>query len=812
MRNLNPLLFTDGYKLSHKEMYPEGTTLVYSNFTPRSSRVDGVNHMVFFGLQYAMKEYLVDRMNKDFFLRDKSQVVGEYKRRIENYLGTEQDVSHIEALHDLGYLPIKIKALPEGTRVPMGTPAFTVVNTHPDFFWLTNYLETMLSSLIWKPCTSATTAYEFKKLFVKYGEQTGADLSATDFQGHDFSFRGMSNPEDACLSGAAHLLSFKGSDSVPAIDLLETYYGADSDRELVGCSVPACYDDKTEVLTNHGFKLFNKLNKTDLIAQFNKDSSIDFVKLSNYYECDYNGQMIHFSKSSGYNNVDILVTPNHKMVRLNQSSNEINLFEAGDFSYGNRKGYSCRNKLVISGKYSSIKNKLLSSLDMLKIAFQADGSYPSRKNKYTGEKTKTKPIRFTLKKKRKQNRLEAILLDLNFEYNISIPKNRSGYKQYWIKVPIQYDFVKDFSWVEIDKYSLEELKGFISELRHWDGTKKNNCIVYSTTNKECIDKVQAICVVSNFKTHYNRYIDKRGNRQPLHSIVIKKQQTLYSDNIIRKKIDYNGKVYCVSVPSKMIIVRRNNKVVICGNTEHSVMCAGGQDSELDTIRRLFILYPTGILSLVSDTWDFWKLVTEYLPILKNEIMGRYERDPSSKLVIRPDSYVPHLILNGEPESNTEHQKMGLINCLGETFGYTFNDKGFKKLHPCIGAIYGDGINVEEATRIFDGLKSNGYETTNVVLGLGSFTYQYCTRDTYGTVCKATYVKINGEGRPIFKAPKTGAWKKSHKGLLRVNEDLTVSQDVTWEQEKEGLLQTVFENGEIIKASKLCEIRERLNAG
>src|SRR6185436_5101883 len=170
----------------------------------------------------------------------KAEVVAKYKRRVDNALGKDAvPTDHIEALHDLGYLPIQIMALPEGSRVPIGVPPLVIRNTDPIGFWLPNYLETILSCTLWQPCTSATIAREYKKEFERAAKGTGASVDFTQFQGHDFSFRGMSSLESACLSGAGHLLSFRGTDTVPAIDFLEQYYYADSDKEMIGVSVPA---------------------------------------------------------------------------------------------------------------------------------------------------------------------------------------------------------------------------------------------------------------------------------------------------------------------------------------------------------------------------------------------------------------------------------------------------------------------------------------------------------------------------------------------------------------------------------------------
>ncbi|MBI3232689.1 MAG: DUF5598 domain-containing protein, partial [Bacteroidetes bacterium] len=237
---MNPLLLTDGYKVDHGRQYPTGTTLVYSNWTPRKSRMKDIDEVVFFGLQYFIKKYILEDFETYFFKQPKEKVVAEYNIRINNYLGPNQvGTKHIEDLHDLGYIPMVIKALPEGASVPMRVPMFTIYNTLGDFFWLTNYFETLLSSIIWMPCTSATIALQYRKILDKYADQTSSNTEFVNWQGHDFSMRGMSGMESAIISASGHLLSFTGTDTIPAIDFLEKYYNADSNTELIGGSVAA---------------------------------------------------------------------------------------------------------------------------------------------------------------------------------------------------------------------------------------------------------------------------------------------------------------------------------------------------------------------------------------------------------------------------------------------------------------------------------------------------------------------------------------------------------------------------------------------
>ena len=481
---MNPLLLTDGYKVDHRRQYPDNTTLVYSNWTPRKSRIDGVEEVVFFGLQYFLKKYIIHDFEAYFFKRPKAEVVAKYSRRINNYLGENQvGTKHIEDLHDLGYIPMVFKALPEGASVPIRVPMFTMYNTKPEFFWLTNYFETLLSAVVWLPCNSATIAKQYRLVLDKYAQETSSIPEFVDWQGHDFSMRGMGGIEAAVTSAAGHLLSFSGTDTIPAIEFFEEFYNANSDTELIGGSVAA--------------------------------------------------------------------------------------------------------------------------------------------------------------------------------------------------------------------------------------------------------------------------------------------------------------------------------------TEHSVMCMGTTEGEYETFKRLICeIYPKGIVSIVSDTWDLWKVLTDYLPRLKQEIVGR-----EGKVVIRPDSGDPVDIICGNPNGKTEQEKKGVIELLWDVFGGSTNSKGFKELIPQIGAIYGDSITLQRATNICERLKAKGFASTNVVLGIGSFTYQYNTRDTFGFAMKATYGEVNGEGRAIFKDPITDdGTKKSAKGLMKIeleNGKYKLMDQVSWEQEKQGELKEVFRDGKLLVEHSLIDIRKQV---
>jgi nicotinamide phosphoribosyltransferase len=241
-----PLTNADAYKLSHAGFMDKRTEKIYSNLTPRTSKYmplspsffDG--NAVFFGLQYFIKDYLIDEWNKEFFQKPKDEVIKKFKRRVDTFLGKGSvSMEKFENLHDLGYLPIKIKALPEGASVPMRVPFLTIVNTHNDYAWLTNYLETVLSCDLWKPCFTATLVKSFKQLINIYADETVGSRDHTMFQLHGFEFRGMSGRHDAKISGAGLLLSSYGTDTVSAIDFLEEYYNADAEKEFIAASVPA---------------------------------------------------------------------------------------------------------------------------------------------------------------------------------------------------------------------------------------------------------------------------------------------------------------------------------------------------------------------------------------------------------------------------------------------------------------------------------------------------------------------------------------------------------------------------------------------
>jgi nicotinamide phosphoribosyltransferase len=240
---INSLYLTDGYKVGHKKMLAPGTTKLYGTWIPRSIKhaPEGVTKIVSFGQQLVWK-WLHDEFEENFF-SDRTdyalfeiehdaikQKALQFVKDMSLYLGMEYDGKHFEELWNLGYLPIKVKALPEGIETGTNIPHMTFVNTVDGFAWLALYLETIVSSLAWKPSTAATIARLYRKQAVEWVSKTDpANIGLVDFMCHDFSARGL-DPMSQYLIGLGHATSFKGSDTLPVIPASRYFYGVKEDE------------------------------------------------------------------------------------------------------------------------------------------------------------------------------------------------------------------------------------------------------------------------------------------------------------------------------------------------------------------------------------------------------------------------------------------------------------------------------------------------------------------------------------------------------------------------------------------------------
>ncbi len=235
MYRVNPLLESDFYKQVHWNQYPKNVTKIVSYFTPRMTRLPEQKHLITFGLQAFIKEFLIEDFNEFFFGRDKTEVVTECERLLNNTLGEGLCGTHrIAELYDLGYLPLEVKAIAEGSRVPVGVPMFEISNTHPDFAWLTNAIESVISCEMWHAMISANVGYLYRQIVNKYYDISCDDNIPRNRALGDFSMRGQESKRSAYKSSAAWLLSFLNTATVPAIDYLEKYYNCDCTKESVG--------------------------------------------------------------------------------------------------------------------------------------------------------------------------------------------------------------------------------------------------------------------------------------------------------------------------------------------------------------------------------------------------------------------------------------------------------------------------------------------------------------------------------------------------------------------------------------------------
>jgi len=236
----NPMLLIDFYKAVHAEMLPQNITKSVSYFTPRMSRVKRWDKVVMFGLQGFIKEYLIDYFNDNFFNIPLETVMSEYTRIMDNTLGKNAyNPKKIEKLHNLGYLPIQIVALPEGTLVPMHVPMFGITNTHEDFAWLPQALESLISAEMWHIMLAATVGYTYRQIVNEYYDKTcDDDVSRARALGA-FDFRGEECLQSATKAGAGWLLSFLNTATVPVIPYLENYYLCDCAKEPVGFGSPS---------------------------------------------------------------------------------------------------------------------------------------------------------------------------------------------------------------------------------------------------------------------------------------------------------------------------------------------------------------------------------------------------------------------------------------------------------------------------------------------------------------------------------------------------------------------------------------------
>lgn len=574
-RTVNPLLETDFYKTIHHLAYVPGLDYLVSYWTPRMSRFEHINKVVMFGMQGLIKEHLIDAFENNFFGRPWDEIEEEYKRVIANTMTFQaSDTSEMKKLYDLGYLPIQIKAVPEGTRVNIKTPMFEISNTVKGFGWLVNYLETYISVNIWQPMTAATIAYAYRELVNKYFELTVENGIPSSACG-DFSMRGMTSKDTAYKSSAGHLLSFTGSATIASIMWLEDFYNCDCTKEVVGKGVPS---------TEHS-----------VMSSYGRDGEFECYR--------------HLIE-------DVFVEGPLSIV-------------SDTYDYWN----------VITNYLPRLKNSILNRNG--KIIIRGDSGDP----------------------------IDIICGELHgSDYMVVEGLTEDGIKEY-------------------------------------------------------------------FKTKAEEDYEYNGASETWYRVRIG---------------DYLYKVTC----------------------DHAWIKDPDDEDEIE-----------GSYGAEVEWVEFEK--TEITPAMK-----------------------------------------GTVELLWEIFGGTVNSKGYKVLDPHIGAIYGDGITYERASAIYKRLEEKGFAVSNCTLGIGSFTYQYNSRDSLGFALKATHSIINGEEKQIYKDPitdkiKGNNFKKSQRGMCYVytdeNGDVVYTDHHTFEdmakpEYADNMLEMVFKDGHLIKDESLATIRNRLHKG
>ena len=236
---INPLLESDFYKQVHWNQYPKDVAKVVSYFTPRMSRLKDQNSLIVFGIQGFIKEFLIEDFNKNFFKRKKEDIMKEVQHILGNTIACDCGLHRYEQLYDLGYLPIEIKCLPEGTKCPIGVPMFEISNTHEDFAWLTNALESVISCEMWHAMISANIGYKYREIVNYWYDKTCGDSVLKRKALGDFSMRGQESKRSAYKSSAGWLLSHVNTATVPAIPYLEQYYNCNCELEEVGFGSPS---------------------------------------------------------------------------------------------------------------------------------------------------------------------------------------------------------------------------------------------------------------------------------------------------------------------------------------------------------------------------------------------------------------------------------------------------------------------------------------------------------------------------------------------------------------------------------------------
>ena len=306
MNNISFMLMADTYKNTNPDAMPEGLIKLTSYITPRKSMFKNIDKVVFFGLQEFIQEFLIDLVNETFFKRDKEEVLAEYKSYLDTQIGEQSyDLSRIAALHDLGYLPIKMKALPEGSLVNMGVPCIELTNTHPDFAWVVQWIECIAQSELFGTCNWATMAHEYRKLANDFYEKT-TDGANPAMAMADFGFRGL-GVDNGIRASSSWLLSFDKTSTIPAMQYIDKMYNAECAKNHIGMGAVSL--EHATVCSNLAICETEENLLRRLLTTVYKDTSFSYVSDSFDYWSLVNDTLPKLKKEIMEHNGKFLVRP-----------------------------------------------------------------------------------------------------------------------------------------------------------------------------------------------------------------------------------------------------------------------------------------------------------------------------------------------------------------------------------------------------------------------------------------------------------------------------------------------------------------------
>lgn len=306
MNNISFMLMADTYKNTNPDAMPKGLTRLVSYITPRKSMFKNIDKVVFFGLQGFIQEFLINLVNETFFKRDKEEVLAEYKSYLDTQIGEQSyDLSRIAALHDLGYLPIKMKALPEGSLVNMGVPCIELTNTHPDFAWVVQWIECIAQSELFGTCNWATMAHEYRKLANDFYEKT-TDGANPAMAMADFGFRGL-GVDNGIRASSSWLLSFDKTSTIPAMQYIDKMYNAECAKNHIG--IGAVSLEHATVCSNLAICKTEESLLRRLLTTVYKDTSFSYVSDSFDYWSLVNDTLPKLKKEIMEHNGKFLVRP-----------------------------------------------------------------------------------------------------------------------------------------------------------------------------------------------------------------------------------------------------------------------------------------------------------------------------------------------------------------------------------------------------------------------------------------------------------------------------------------------------------------------